>query len=99
MPERVTLSGGKGNDSLWGSGGAEKFIYTAGDGKDVIFGFDSKDTLTLDGLDFTTSYSKSKGTITFNVSGGSITLKKFTASTFHINNDIYKISGSKLKKI
>ena len=88
LPERVTLSGGKGNDSLWGSGG-----------EDVIFGFDSKDTLTLDGLDFTTAYSKSKGTITFNVSGGSITLKKFTASTFHINNDIYKISGSKLKKI
>ena len=93
-----TLIGGKGNDSLWGNGGADKFIYTAGDGKDIIFGFDSKDTLTLDNLTFTTAYSKSKGTITFNVEGGSVVLKDFTASTFHINDDTYKISGSKLKK-
>ncbi|MBD3878918.1 MAG: calcium-binding protein [Quinella sp. 1Q5] len=93
-----TLIGGKGNDSLWGNGGADTFIYTAGDGKDVIYGFDSKDTLTLDELDFTTSYSKSKGTITFKSDGGSVTLKNFTTSTFHINDDTYKISGSKLKK-
>ena len=94
-----TLIGGKGNDSLWGNGGADKFIYTAGDGNDIIFGFENKDTLTLDNLTFTTAYDKSKGTITFNVSGGSITLKDFTASTFHVNKDTYKISGSKLKKV
>jgi len=92
------LIGGKGNDSLWGNAGADKFIYESGDGKDIIFGFDNKDTLTLNGLDFTSSYSKSKGTITFKVDGGSITLKDFTATTFHINDDIYKISGSKFQK-
>ena len=93
-----TIYGGKGNDSLWGNAGSDIFIYEKGDGKDIIYGFDSKDTLTIDNLDFTTSYSKSKGTITFKVDGGSITLKDFTATTFHINDDIYKISGSKLKK-
>ena len=94
-----TLIGGKGNDFLWGNGGADKFIYTAGDGKDIIFGFENKDTLTLDNLTFSTAYDKSNGTITFNVSGGSVTLKDFTASTFHINKDTYQISGSKLKKV
>lgn len=92
------LYGGAGNDSLWGGAGSDKFIYAKGDGKDVIFGFDNKDTLTFDNLAFTTAYSASKGTITLSVSGGSVTLKEFTATTFHINNDIYKISGSKLKK-
>ena len=93
-----TLIGGVGNDSLWGDTGADTFIYSSGDGKDIIYGFESKDTLTLDGLDFTASYSKTKGTVTLKFNSGSITFKEFTATTFHINNDTYKISGSTLKK-
>ena len=94
-----SLWGGKGNDSLWGDSGADTFFYYKGDDKDVIFGFDNKDTLTLDGLDFSASYSKKTGTLTFKVDGGSIILKDLgTTTTFHINNDIYKISGSKLIK-
>ncbi|MBE8949105.1 MAG: hypothetical protein SR3Q1_00670 [Quinella sp. 3Q1] len=92
------LTGGAGNDTLWGDAGADTFIYSSGDGKDIIYGFDSKDTLTLDGLDFTASYNKSKDLITFKVSGGSVTLKDFTATTFHINDDVYQISGSKFVK-
>ncbi|MBR6888267.1 MAG: hypothetical protein IKN16_07445, partial [Selenomonadaceae bacterium] len=92
------LWGGKGNDTLWGDDGADKFFYAKGDGKDIIYGFDSKDTLTFDNLAFTASYDKSKDMITFKVSGGSVTLKDFTATTFHINSDTYKISGSKLVK-
>ncbi|MBR6713122.1 MAG: hypothetical protein IKI76_09045 [Selenomonadaceae bacterium] len=88
--------GGKGNDSLWGSADADKFIYTAGDGNDIIFGFDSKDTLTLDNLAFTSSYKDNALTLTFD--SGSVTFKEFNATTFHIDNDTYKISGSKLKK-
>ena len=91
-----TLIGGTGNDSLWGDAGADTFIYNSGDGKDIIFGFDSKDTLTLDIDDFKATYKNKAVTLTFDE--GSITLKDFTAKTFHINNDIYKISGSKLKK-
>ena len=91
-------SAGGDNDSLWGDTGADTFIYSSGDGKDIIYGFESKDTLTLDGLDFTASYSKTKGTVTLKFNSGSITFKEFTATTFHINNDTYKISGSTLKK-
>ncbi|MBQ4404563.1 MAG: hypothetical protein II857_09160, partial [Selenomonadaceae bacterium] len=88
----TTLTGGAGNDSLWGSKYADKFIYA--DGEDVIFGFDDKDTLTLDALDFKSSYKN--GVVTLKFDDGSIALKDFTATTFHINNDTYKISGKKL---
>jgi len=93
-----TLLGGAGNDSLWGDAGADTFIYSAGDGNDVIYGFDSTDTLTFDNLDFAATYDKTNGVITFNVEGGSVMLKDFSIKTFHINDDIYKISGSKLVK-
>jgi len=93
-----SLSGGKGNDSLWGDDGADKFFYSKGDGEDIIYGFDDKDTLTLDNLEFTASYNKSKGTIALNVDSSSITFRDFTATNFHINDDVYKISGSQFKK-
>ena len=90
-----TLYGDAGNDSLWGGDDADKFYYYKGDGKDVIFGFDSKDTLMLDNLSFTSSYKNE--ILTLKVDGGSITFKDFTTTTFHINNTTYKLSGSKLK--
>ena len=88
-------TGGKGNDSLWGGKYADTFIYSAGGGKDIIFGFDSKDTLTFDGIDFTSAtYSKKNGSVTFKVDdGGSVTLKEFTATTFNVNNDVYTINS------
>ncbi|MBQ3443400.1 MAG: hypothetical protein IJG33_09165 [Selenomonadaceae bacterium] len=92
------IKGGSGNDSLWGGAGADKFIYAEGDGKDIIYGFENSDTLTLDGLDFTSSYSDSKGTLALTFDEGSITFKNFTAMTFHIDGNTYKISGSKLVK-
>ena len=91
------LIGGKGNDSLWGNAGADIFSYEYGDGKDVIIGFDDNDTLTLDNIDFTASYSKKNKAVTLKFdSSNSITLKNFTATTFHVNNSTYKISGSTL---
>ena len=93
------LIGGAGNDSLWGDAGADNFIYSSGDGKDVIFGFDNNDTLTLDGLELTSgTYNKTKGELTLKVDSGSITLKDFSATTFNVNGSNYKISGSKLVK-
>ncbi|MBR6711517.1 MAG: hypothetical protein IKI76_00800 [Selenomonadaceae bacterium] len=93
-----SLWGGTGNDTLWGDAGSDKFYYAKGDGKDIIYGFEDGDTLTIDNLSFTSSYSKSKGTVTLTFDSGSITFKEFTATTFHIDKDTYAISGSKLKK-
>ena len=85
------LIGGKGNDSLWGDAGADTFIYAKGDGNDFIFGFDDKDTLRLDGLNFKAAYKNDA--ITFTVSNGSITLKDFTATTFHVNDNVYELNS------
>ena len=77
-----TIIGGKGNDSLWGNAGADTFVYNTGDGNDVIFGFEETDTLQIGCLDYTTSYENNVFTLKFD--DGSIQLKNFTASNFHI---------------
>ncbi len=83
-----------GNDSLWGNAGADTFIYSDGDGKDVIFGFADDDLLQITGT-FSASYSKSKAEVYFKVGTTSkaITLSNFTATTFHINDNTYGING------
>ena len=94
-----TLIGGKGNDSLWGNAGADTFIYASGDGKDIIYGFDNSDMLQITGS-FSTSYNKSKKEVYFKVgtTSNAITLKNYSATSFNVNGDDYKISGSTLKK-
>lgn len=95
-----TLWGGGGNDSLWGNAGTDTFIYEQGDGTDVIFGFENTDLLQITGT-FSTSYSKSKKEVYFNVgtTKNAITLKDFgSTSTFNVNGTNYKISGTKLVK-
>ncbi|MBE8953605.1 MAG: calcium-binding protein [Quinella sp. 1Q7] len=93
-----TLYGGAGNDSLWGGAGNDTFIYTRGDGKDVISGFESGDLLQITDA-FTASYNSSKKSIAFKVGSGSVTLKNFgSTTTFHVNDDTYQLSGGKLNK-
>lgn len=94
-----SLWGGLGNDTLWGDAGADTFIYAAGEGKDVIYGFENNDLLKITGA-FSASYSKSKGEVYFKVGTTSkaITLTDFSASSFNVNGDIYQISGTKLVK-
>lgn len=95
-----TLWGGGGNDSLWGNAGTDTFIYEQGEGKDVIFGFENTDLLQITGT-FSTSYSKSKKEVYFNVgtTKNAITLKDFgSTSTFNVNGTNYKINGTKLVK-
>lgn len=94
-----TLSGGAGNDKLWGDAGADTFIYAAGDGKDIIYGFENNDLLQITGA-FSGTYSKSKGEVYFKVGTTSkaITLTDFSASSFNVNGKLYQISGTKLVK-
>ena len=93
------MSCGKGNDSLWGDAGKDTFLYSNGDGKDVIYGFDNSDMLKITGT-FSGTYNKSKKEVYFKVGSTSnaITLKDFSATTFNVNSTNYKISGTKLVK-
>ena len=96
-----TLIGGKGNDSLWGDDGANTFIYSKGDGKDVIYGFDEDDTLTLSNLDLTEGTLNKKGTEIYLKVGSTakaITLKEFDTNEFNINGATYQIENNKLVK-
>ena len=92
-----TIWCGVGNDSLWGDDGADTFIYKSGYGKDIIYGFEDDDMLKITGT-FSASYNKSKKEIYFKVdsTANAITLKEFTATTFNINGDAYKLKSNKL---
>ena len=94
-----TLDGGKGNDSLWGNAGKDVFLYSDGEGKDIIYGFANDDMLLITGA-FTGTYNKSNKEIAFKVgsTASAITLKDFTATTFNVNGYDYGISGTKLVK-
>ena len=87
---------GAGNDSLWGGDGANEFIYSSGDGKDVIFGFTSDDVLTLDDISFTSATVTGKGTqVALKLGSGSVTFKDFASDTeFHIGDDTYQVVAS-----
>ncbi len=94
-----TIRGTKGNDSLWGTEDVDMFIYKSGDGKDVIFGFENNDLLKITGAFSTPTYNASAKSVAFKVGTGSVTLKDFGSTTlFHVNNDTYQLSGTKLVK-
>ena len=92
-----TLRGGKGNDKLWGDSGKDTFLYSNGDGKDIIYGFEDDDMLKITGS-FSATYNSSKGEVAFKVGStkNAITLKNFDTATFNVNGTSYGISGKKL---
>ncbi|NTC16956.1 calcium-binding protein, partial [Agrobacterium tumefaciens] len=44
-----TIDGGGGNDVLMGGGGADTFVFTSGNGTDLIMDFSANDTIRLNG--------------------------------------------------
>ena len=97
-----TLWGGKGDDSLWGGKGNDTFIYKTGEGNDTIFDYQSGDMLKILKSNGAAGgkYKKSKfsdDTLTLTIGTGSVIFEDVTtATTFNINGNSYKISGSKL---
>ena len=70
----ATLEGGNGDDTIFGTKGADVFVHVSGDGNDVIKDFDGTDVLKIyDGsID---SYSISGGDLVLKIGDGSITMK------------------------
>ena len=92
-----TINGGKGNDSLWGGNGDDTFIYESGGGKDVIYDFGDGDALQIAGT-FTASVKNNSIAFKVGSQTNAITLKDYTATSFNINGDTYRISGNTLTR-
>ncbi|WP_160011829.1 family 16 glycosylhydrolase [Rhizobium sp. 18055] len=85
-----TIDGGAGNDVLKGGGGADTFLFTHGNGSDLIVDFSSDDTIRLNGYSLTSfdqvlSHSTQEGAnLRLDLGGGeSLVLANTTASALH----------------
>ncbi|MCZ8259860.1 MAG: DUF4214 domain-containing protein, partial [Beijerinckiaceae bacterium] len=83
-----TLTGGSGNDSLFGGRGSDTFVFsTSGVGSDVIRGFESIDTLRFEGFGFANAsqalarMSQSGNDVVFSHLGQTITFQNTTLAT------------------
>ena len=99
-----TMAGSSGADTLSGDAGKDTFIYTANEGTDKIFDYETGDMLKIlnadstDGSFKSSKYSGGDLTLTIN-GGGKIIFEDVASSTkFNINGYSYHISGSKLLK-
>ncbi len=82
----VTISGGTGNDTIYGDslGGGVLYQYKKGDGNDLIYNYNSRDSITVSGATYSTSTSGNN--ILVNISGGGkITLVGAKGKSVNIN--------------
>ena len=82
-----TVNGGKGNDTIYGNSAAGgSYKYTKGDGKDVIYGFNTASTLFIARSTWATGQSDNDIIVT--VGSGTVTLKDAAdLSEVHIVTD------------
>ncbi len=85
-----TIDGGAGNDVLIGGGGADTFLFTRGNGSDLIVDFSSDDTIRFNGYSLTSfdqvvSHSTQEGAnLRIDLGDGeSLVLANTTASALH----------------
>ena len=88
-PTRGTINSGKGNDTIYNNvdtvfSGGSLFIYNNGDGNDTFYGLNSKDTLKISGVSYTTSKSGDSDLI-INVGSNSILVKDGINAGFKID--------------
>ena len=82
----VTINGGTGNDVVTLSGGEESgntFVYTVGDGNDILYNFNENDTIKVIGTKDIEPSIKNKDTV-FKIGKGSITIRDAAKSNMTI---------------
>lgn len=102
--EGTTLSGGKGDDSLWGGDGVDTFVYMSGTGLDRIFNYEDGELLQIiksNGSEgYFTNSNFANNNLTLSISGGGrVVFQNVTSSTeFNINGTAYQIESARLIK-
>lgn len=99
-----TIDGGAGNDVLTGGGGADTFVFTKGNGSDLITDFSSDDTVRLNQYGFTTfadvqsHLSQVGANLHLDLGGGedlvfaNTTADKLSANQFQLSIDTSKMT-------
>ena len=92
---QVTINAGKANDTIKLNGSGEIFIeYNAGDGNDIIYGFDKTSTLKIAGDSYSTQPSGLD--VIVEIGNGKVTLKNAaTLSKINIASQIIKLTEDK----
>ena len=78
-----TITGGGGDDTLQGGSGADVFVYAAGDGNDLIIGYDKSDKISVTSGTVDNVSLNSDNAVILTIGAGKIILdntggKKFT---------------------
>lgn len=100
----TTLTGGKGDDSLWGSDGVDTFVYMANTGTDKIFNYESGELLQIIKANGAAGSFKNSTFANNNLTlaidgGGKVVFQNVTSSTeFNINGTAYQIESARLSK-
>ena len=100
----TTLTGGKGDDSLWGSDGVDTFVYMANTGTDKIFNYESGELLQIikangaEGSFKNSTFANNNLTLAID-GGGKVVFQNVASSTeFNINGTAYQIESTRLSK-
>ena len=92
----ATISGGEGTDliSLAGSGDHDNVIqYSAGDGKDTIYGFSGNDSIQIAAATVSAgNASQSSGDVVLTIGTGSITIKDTKLASLSFNGNVITTS-------
>ena len=96
----VTMTGGKGNDILHATNGADEFRYAKGDGNDVIHDYSGEDFIHLTSGSITDSYASGNDVI-LEVGEGSIRVKNAKGKAIAVmdakGNKTARVYGSRGK--
>ncbi|MBE8953777.1 MAG: hypothetical protein SR1Q7_11640 [Quinella sp. 1Q7] len=78
------MSGGKGNDILYGGTGNDTFIYKSGDGNDTIYNYTAEDVIRLAANTSISSAGISGNNCIFKIGNGRITLIDAADKSIHV---------------
>ena len=90
----ATVQGGGGNDTFYGSAGADVFVYTGTDGNDVIYNWDSNDQILLTSGSVDDSMINDTGDVVLYIGYSNITIKDATNKSINVSTGSINTGGS-----